>query len=185
MNQYLQLFLKRVSNSDTVPISLRNQGIFRHVIRICKLLHMNELEITVWSLHLEEIHWAMCSLSLDFFLAITAMQAKDYLNDEAEVEMYVSRVNEEYAGFKEAYEKWVEKRENGVRLAIKEINRQYNKYRLVSSEFTLAQPSTMSFTVGPKSIDYNKSVEDLLKMNPRDANRPQAAVIFLLNFIDR
>jgi hypothetical protein len=27
----------------------------------------------------------------------------------------------------------------------------------------------MSFSVGPKSIDYNKSVEELLKMNPRDS----------------
>lgn len=34
----------------------------------------------------------------------------------------------------------------------------------------------MSFTLGPKSIDYNKSVEELLKMNPRDVNRSQANV---------
>lgn len=35
----------------------------------------------------------------------------------------------------------------------------------------------MSFALGPKSIDYNKSVEELLKMNPRDANRSQAIVL--------
>jgi len=35
----------------------------------------------------------------------------------------------------------------------------------------------MSFSLGPKSIDYNKSVEELLKMNPRDSKPLQANVI--------
>lgn len=131
MNQYLQLFLKRVSNSDKIPISVRNQGIFKQVTKVCKLLHMNELEITVWSLHLDELEWTTEGLAIEMFLVVTAMQAKDYLNDELEMQMYLKKVNEEYPEFNYAYEEWINKREHKVNLGIKEINKQYNKYRLV------------------------------------------------------
>lgn len=131
MNQYLQLFLKRVSNSDKIPISVRNQGTFKQVTKICKLLHMNELEITAWSLYLEQLEWNTNSLPAETFLLIIAMQAKDFLNDEPEMEIYLKKVNEEYTDFKDAYDEWVSKRENNISLEIKDINKQYNKYRLV------------------------------------------------------
>lgn len=131
MNQYLQLFLKRVSNSDKIPISARNQGIFKHVTKICKLLHMNELEITVWSLYLEQLEWSIERLGVEMFLVVSAMQAKDYLNDGLELQMYLKKTNEEYPDFNYEYEEWINKREHRISFGIKEINKQYNKYRLV------------------------------------------------------
>jgi len=140
MNQYLQLFLKRVSNSDRIPISVRNQGTFKQVTKICKLLHMNELEITVWSLYLEQLEWNTNGLPAETFLLIIAVQAKEFLNDELEMKMYLKKVNEEYPDFKDGYKEWVNKRENNIRLEVKDINRQYNKYRLVrlNINFSLA-----------------------------------------------
>jgi hypothetical protein len=92
---------------------------------------MNELEITAWSLYLEQLEWNTNSLPAETFLLIIAMQAKDFLNDEPEMEIYLKKVNEEYTDFKDAYDEWVSKRENNISLEIKDINKQYNKYRLV------------------------------------------------------
>ncbi len=85
MNQYSQLFLKKMASSKksisrpipaVVPLTVKQHTIFKQLARVCKLLHMNELEIVVWSLWVDDNNWAEDKANFEDFLMITGLQAK-------------------------------------------------------------------------------------------------------------
>lgn len=53
-------------------------GLFTHLLYVCKLLHMNELEITAWALNLEsaDIVWNSSDFDQPIIFLITGFQAK-------------------------------------------------------------------------------------------------------------
>jgi len=88
MSQYSQLFLKRMSTSKKsnssiihiiVPLNARKQSIPKLITKMCKLLHLNELEIVAWSLWIDENNWNendTTEMSMENFLFITSLQIK-------------------------------------------------------------------------------------------------------------
>jgi len=61
-----------------VPANVKQPTVHKQLAKVCKLFHMNELEIAVWSLWVEEQGWTGESMNLEDFLLITAMQVKVY-----------------------------------------------------------------------------------------------------------
>jgi hypothetical protein len=92
---------------------------------------MNELEITVWSLHLDELEWGMGNIQLEAFLLLTAIQAKERLNDEFDMKIYFKEASAAYPGFESLYEEWLRKTRCSVGVELKKINGLYTRYRLV------------------------------------------------------
>jgi hypothetical protein len=80
MNQYTIQFLRKVAESNkciklfTLGAEYSLANMFSSILYICKLLHMNELEITLWSLCLESANKKDNDLSV--VLLVTAYQAK-------------------------------------------------------------------------------------------------------------
>jgi len=80
MNQYTIQFLRKVAESNkcikyfTLGVEYSSANIFSSILYVCKLLHMNELEITLWSLCLESTNKK--DLDLAIVLLVTAYQAK-------------------------------------------------------------------------------------------------------------
>lgn len=131
MNQYLQLFLKRMCNSECIPSSIRCQTLFKQLIKVCKLMHLNELEITIWSLWLDQIAWDIKDLSVDTFLIITSMQVKEYVNEEGKAMIYMKKIREDYPKIDVIYDSWVKDKAHKLNLSIIEINKLYRKYSQV------------------------------------------------------
>lgn len=52
--------------------------LFSQLLYVCKLLHMNELEIVMWSLNIElaNIDWVKCNLDQPVILLTAGFQAK-------------------------------------------------------------------------------------------------------------
>lgn len=81
MNQFTIQFLRRMAESNksmSITKDIGNEcslpNMFSTVLYICKLLHMNELEIALWSLCLESANKK--DLELAVVLLVTAYQAK-------------------------------------------------------------------------------------------------------------
>ena len=55
------------------------------LIRICKRLHLNEMEIALWSLHIDIAKWDLQRFQLHQCLLFSAFTAKEQLCDDPEV----------------------------------------------------------------------------------------------------
>lgn len=96
------------------------------------MLQMNELEVTIWSLWLDEIHWEMGDLAVDTFVLVTAMQVKERLNDENVLKAHLSKVRDDFPNVDLIYGAWKKDEAHALKINLKEINRLYAKYRQVS-----------------------------------------------------
>jgi len=65
---------------NVVPVLLKNKELMEKLIEITKMLHLNELEIAVWSLVLDSLGWIQQGIGRDTFLFVIAFQTKVYLN---------------------------------------------------------------------------------------------------------
>jgi len=131
MNQYLYLFMKKMSNSEKIPPNGKLQPLFKQLAKISKLFHMNELEVVVWSLWLDNLCWTMNNLSLDETLFIAAMQTKEYMNDKETMRIYMEELTLNYRTIMVAYESWVKDKRHEINVNIKDINKRYSEYRQV------------------------------------------------------
>lgn len=150
MNMYTQLFLKKLSNNHRIPELLNK------VIVVSRMFHLNELEITVWSLWLEKLNWKLGDLSLETFLFVTGAQAKAYLSPEIEMEVYFKKLGNDFPKARVAYESWIKVGSHNIDLSIHAINKEYKRLK----QFCSLHPSQDA-----GGVDYNKAVDDLLHMS--------------------
>lgn len=131
MNQYLYLFMKKMSSSDKIPPNGKLQPLFKLLAKISKFFHMNELEVVVWSLWLDNLCWTMNSLSLDETLYVAAIQTKEYLNCGEVVKVYKDELAANQRHIMDAYESWTKDRKHDISVGVMEINQRYNDFRQV------------------------------------------------------
>lgn len=125
MTQYIQLFLKKLSNNHRIP------NLFGKLIMISKLLHMNELEITIWSLWLEKLNWVTDGLTLSNFLFVTGAQAKAYTNPGTEMEIYMKKLAHDFPQIGRGYNSWISSKKHIMEFDLIVVNREYNKLKKV------------------------------------------------------
>jgi hypothetical protein len=61
---------------SVVPILLKNKELIGKLVEITKVLHLNELEIAIWSLVLDSLEWTQQGIGRDTFLFVIAFQVK-------------------------------------------------------------------------------------------------------------
>jgi len=131
MNQYSQLFLKKMSNSKKIPSSLKHQQILKQLTKICKILHMNELEIATWSLIADKLEWKIEDLSLDDFIFVIGIQAKSLMISDEEMRIYYRKINDDFKTTKSQLDNWLKDPAHIFGFDIIDINKRYRKYRQV------------------------------------------------------
>lgn len=131
MNQYLYSFMKKMSFSEKIPASRKSQSLFKLLAKVSKLLHLNELEVVVWSLWLDALRWTMRDFSLEIVIFIAAMQTKEYLNDDETMKVYTDEFNDKYKNVMEAYGIWTDSVEHAMNIDITDINKRYSEFREV------------------------------------------------------
>lgn len=129
MNQCLHMFLKKMCPSDETAQS--DPTIFRELTKVCKLMHMDELEVAAWSLHTDKLKWEMEDLLLEDFLIVTAIQIKEYMNDTTEAQIYTNKVLKEHPNLSEVYFRWSREDRHKIRFDIMDISKRFRKFRQV------------------------------------------------------
>eukprot|EP00826_Nyctotherus_ovalis_P039853 TRINITY_DN3863_c0_g2_i15.p1 TRINITY_DN3863_c0_g2~~TRINITY_DN3863_c0_g2_i15.p1 ORF type:complete len:153 (+),score=0.82 TRINITY_DN3863_c0_g2_i15:501-959(+) len=98
---------------------------------VSRLFHLNELEITAWSLWLEKLNWELGEQSLESFLFVTGAQAKAYLNPEIEMEIYFQKLGHDFPKVMQAYKSWIGIAKHHIDLNSVEINKEYKRLKQV------------------------------------------------------
>ena len=132
MNQCIYMFMKRMCIFDETNFNQLNQNIFKQFGKVCKLLHINELEMAIWSLYLDKLGWKLEGISLEMYLILTGIQSKQYANSEAEVNIYINKLNDDYPHFKELYEDWIKDEDHKINFSVKDIGTKFNRYQQVN-----------------------------------------------------
>jgi len=96
---------------------------------VSRLFHLNELEISVWSLWLEKLNWQAGDLSVESFLLITSIQAKAFLNPEMEMEIYFKKLGHDFPKIMQSYKTWI--KTHTLNLTHIAINNEYKKLKQV------------------------------------------------------
>lgn len=68
-----------IETSKTLDRSNKQKNL-QDLIDICKQLHMNEIEIALWSLHIDFSKWDLGIFQLKHCLLFTALKAKEQLS---------------------------------------------------------------------------------------------------------
>lgn len=98
---------------------------------VSRLFHLNELEISTWSLLLEQLNWQLGDLSLETFLFVTSAQAKAFLNPEIEMEVYFKKLGHDFPKVMKAYEAWTKMSTHKIDLNMMTINKEYKRLKQV------------------------------------------------------
>jgi len=77
MNNYTLQFLRKMANNPKIPVHMQG-GLFSGLLYVCKLLHLNEVEICQWSLLFENVLdlWEKGGFDQTIILLITGYQSK-------------------------------------------------------------------------------------------------------------
>jgi hypothetical protein len=129
--------MKKMSNSGKIPPNGKLQPLFKQLVKISKLFHMNELEVVVWSLWLDNLCWTMNNHFLDEILFISAIQTKEYMNDKEAMKLYMNELTLNHRNIVSAYENWVKDKRNEINVNMKDINKRYSEYRQVCILYNL------------------------------------------------
>ena len=90
---------------------------------------MNEIEIIVWSIWLDELGWNVEKVSMECLMFITAVQAKEYVNDESEMGIYKKEMDANYKKMTMSYEEW--KKDHKVAISVIDINKRFRAFNPV------------------------------------------------------
>eukprot|EP00826_Nyctotherus_ovalis_P030419 TRINITY_DN2428_c0_g2_i3.p1 TRINITY_DN2428_c0_g2~~TRINITY_DN2428_c0_g2_i3.p1 ORF type:complete len:155 (-),score=34.86 TRINITY_DN2428_c0_g2_i3:22-486(-) len=93
LNQYTLQFLREMTRSNKIPSLLKNKDLLSKLVEITKVLHLNELEIAVWSLVLDSLEWSQPGIGRETFLFVIAFQAKQYFHHKKEMGVYLSLIH--------------------------------------------------------------------------------------------
>ncbi len=107
MSQFLINFLKNMVETSKTLDHSKALTFLPNLIKVCKLLHLNELEITLWSLHIDISKWDLQKFQLSQCLLFSAIIAKEQLCDDPVV--LVSYRDKIFAGdpsMSKTYSEW-------------------------------------------------------------------------------
>lgn len=153
------------------PLNLSHYPLAYFLIKICKCLLLNELELSLFSIYLEKLGWESTYMDFESHLYLIAIVAKMNSSDYSEVVVKHT--------FKE-----IEHLEYGLSLLNSSIHKGSNPHILNISTKELNsrfEKLTRPFNVGCKEdfIDYNSRVDQILKTsNPySNQNKQKSAKI--------
>lgn len=155
MSQFLQQFLKKMSYSPSIPPFLSRDIVLTKINQICKLLHMNELEVALWSYWADSLNWSIGKCDLNLFLHLTGFQAKEFLTGKEEAAKYKTRLSSEFGDFEHKLDEWESSRKNIVKVSFAELNKKYQQFR---------KPDFDELSSRALIPNYNVAVESLFDL---------------------
>ena len=156
MSQQSQLLLRKIAFSPDVPKRLERKELLKQLNQTTIDLLLNELEVVVWAIYLENMHWGLQSETLEDFLLFSAMAVKKYMNhDTGPVQAHLET---DRPGFLERYEVWHGRHKDQLNVSPKLLNKRFKE---------LNQP--IAIKGENKSVDYNLCVDEILHTTPKTA----------------
>ena len=125
MNQYTIFFLKKLSFIKP------NLDVNEKINRVAKFFHMNELELTIWSLCLKRFEWKVNGMTIEEFVYIIGLQIKAFANPKPEFELYFEKFQNDFPRMKKTYENWIKDKKHEINFDLREINKEYKVLRRV------------------------------------------------------
>lgn len=109
-------------------------NLFSVLLYVCKLLHLNELEVLQWSVCAESgsVEWDRKDLSQSIILLLLGFQVKQLFNPKELVDVYHCKTSLVHTGFKQWLAIWNEDEKNRIDYSPIALNSQYNAFHDVS-----------------------------------------------------
>lgn len=151
VTQHNQLFLRKLAYR--YRRNLDSRKVLEVVVKVARILMMNDLEIVGWSIYLDRLS---PGIDLDSDLTHTAFAAKFYFNDD--IRVFQAFLERSSPNFSSCYNDWFRTHSGIMRISPKEL---HQRFRQLSEDDFLPEPREIP--------DYNFLVERILQSNPLHA----------------
>jgi hypothetical protein len=145
-----------IVNNEKIPPELLNLQLQQIALQIMQETALNELQITIWSIFIENFVWNEKQKPIRTVLIYAALRAKEYLGEK--VEFFIIKYSEKDTYFRIHYQRWIA--DKLFEVSLKDLNIQYQK---------------LSKGKGIK-VNYSFVVDDIL-LHYQPYNRPVLAPI--------